>query len=71
MEKKIETLTDLINDLSDVYSDLRNETITVEKANAAANVSSKLIKAATSQLRYNEYLSKTEEIDFFKTQSKP
>lgn len=68
MKVKVKTLPDLVNDLFKVYNGLRNGDIPIESANASANVSSKIIKGASLQLKYNEFLEKREKIECFESE---
>lgn len=62
----IVTMSDLIKDLSLAYSQVRDKVIPTEQAREVANIAGKLIKAATSQLKYQEFLDDKTPIEFFK-----
>lgn len=63
---KITTMGELVKDLSTVYSKVREKKIAAEEAKDIANVAGKLIKAATSQLKYQEFIDDKTPIAFFK-----
>lgn len=64
--KEIKTMSDLIADLSKAYTQVRDKKIPTEEAREVANIAGKLIKAATSQLKYQEFLDDKTPIGFFK-----
>jgi hypothetical protein len=64
--KQITTMSDLVSDLSLAYSQVRDKLIHPEEAREVANIAGKLIKAATSQLKYQEFIDDKTPIDFFK-----
>ena len=64
--KQIVTMSDLVSDLSLAYSQVRDRLIPTDEAREVANIAGKLIKAATSQLKYQEFLDDKTPIAFFK-----
>lgn len=57
-------MTELIKDLSKLYSELRNGEADYKKASHLVNTASKIIKANVTQLKYNQFLKKEDAIDF-------
>lgn len=64
---QIKNMTDLINDLSTAYSSLRDNKLGLNEAKEISNLAGKLIKGASVQLKYNQYMKLTDEIPFLKT----
>jgi hypothetical protein len=64
--KQVTTMSELVTDLSTVYSQVRERSIASDEAKDIANVAGKLIKAATSQLKYQEFIDDKTPIGFFK-----
>lgn len=60
----INNIADLIKDLSNAYELLRGKEISLSEAKEIANLGGKLIKAASIQLKYNQYMKIIEKIDF-------
>lgn len=67
MQGKIKNISDLIKDLSEAYEQLREKQISFPEAKQIANLGGKLIKAASVQLKYNQYMQDFEPIDFLET----
>lgn len=65
--ESIKNMKSLINDLSIVYTELRNGTMDKKQAKEIVNTACKIIKGAGSQLAYNEFMKKEEPIEFFET----
>lgn len=59
-------ITELRNDLIQVYGDLRSRKIGISEAKESANVSGKIISSAKVQLEYNKYCGSKNEIEFLK-----
>ena len=66
-KQKISNMTELITDLSTVYSNLRIGKISSEEARDVAIISSKIIKAAAVQLKYNQFIGNNKPIKFLTT----
>lgn len=64
MSTQIRNISDLIKDLSSAYELLRDRKMELTEAKEIANLSGKLIKAASLQLNYNQYMKSSEEIPF-------
>lgn len=64
MATQIKTITDLISDLSLAYSLLRDRQMELPEAKEIANLGGKLIKAASIQLKYNQYMKNNDLIPF-------
>jgi hypothetical protein len=64
--KKITTMIQLVDDLSTVYTKVRDNKMLPEEAKTVTNVAGKLIKAASSQLKYQEFIDDKSPISFFK-----
>lgn len=64
-EVKINNMKDLIVDLSTVYGELRANRIELSEAKGISDTSSKLIKAASTQLAYNSHMGDKKKIAFF------
>lgn len=64
MTTKIKNIGDLIADLSGAYELLRNKEMGLNEAKEVANLGGKLIKAASVQLKYNQYMKINEPIPF-------
>lgn len=64
MATKIRNIADLIKDLSTAYELLRDREIELTEAKEIANIGGKLIKAASIQLKYNQYMKNGEAIPF-------
>ena len=60
----IKTITDLIKDLSLAYGLLRDRKLELPEAKEIANLGGKLIKAASIQLKYNQYMKSNDVIPF-------
>lgn len=60
----IKNCSDLIKDLSTAYELLRNKEMSLNEAKEIANLGGKLIKAASIQLKYNQYMKNNAEIPF-------
>lgn len=65
---KINTMSDLIKDLSEAYESLREGKLLIEDAKEISNLSGKLIKGASTQLKYNQYMKSTQEIPFLRSE---
>ncbi len=63
---KIDTMNDLVADLSEAYTKLRSRELPIAEAKEIANMAGKLIKAAAEQLKYQQFMDKKEDIAFFK-----
>lgn len=61
---KVKNITDLIKDLSLAYEALRDKSMGLNEAKEIANLAGKLIKAASVQLKYNQYMKHTDAIPF-------
>lgn len=61
---KVTNVSDLIKDLSIAYGLLRDRELNLGEAKEIANLGGKLIKAASIQLKYNQYMKINEPIDF-------
>lgn len=61
---KISNVGSLIKDLSTAYEDLRSKKMELGEAKEVANMAGKLIKAASLQLKYNQYMKIAEPIPF-------
>lgn len=61
---KINRMADLISDLSLAYESLRSGSLGLNEAKEIANLAGKLIKGASVQLKYNQYMKVTEPIPF-------
>ena len=64
METNIKNISDLIKDLSLAYSLLRDRKMELPEAKEIANLGGKLIKAASIQLKYNQYMKNNDTIPF-------
>lgn len=64
MQGKIKNISDLIKDLSEAYEQLREKNISHGEAKQIANIGGKLIKAASVQLKYNQYMQDFTPIEF-------
>lgn len=60
----VRNISDLIQDLSLAYSLLRDRKMELPEAKEIANLGGKLIKAASIQLKYNQYMKNNEPIAF-------
>lgn len=67
MQVKIKNISDLIKDMSLAYELLRDKTMSLNEAKEIANLGGKLIKAASVQLKYNQYMKVNEPIEFLET----
>lgn len=67
MQTKIKNISDLIKDMSLAYELLRDKAMSLNEAKEIANLGGKLIKAASVQLKYNQYMKTNEPIDFLET----
>lgn len=65
--KPILNMQGLIADLAKAYEELRNKKLDLEQAREVASLSNKLIRAAGSQLQYNQFMKNGERIAFFET----
>lgn len=63
---KIKNISDLIQDLSLAYEQLRNKELQLSEAHEIANMAGKLIKGASVQLKYNQYMKIDDPIPFLK-----
>lgn len=70
MRTKITNISDLIKDMSSAYDLLRGKKMSLNEAKEIANLGGKLIKAASVQLKYNQYMKTIEPIDFLETKAK-
>lgn len=61
---KINNISDLIKDLSLAYESLREKQLSLSEAKEIANLGGKLIKAASIQLKYNQYMKSNDSIPF-------
>lgn len=61
---KINNISDLIKDLSVAYEQLRNKELQLAEAHEIANIAGKMIKGASVQLKYNQYMKVNEPIPF-------
>lgn len=66
---EIKTMSDLIKDLSNAYESLREHKLGLNEAKEISNIAGKLIKGASVQLKYNQYMKTADEIPFL--ESKP
>jgi len=57
-------VTEMRNQLVDVFGKLRAKKIGVNEAKELANVSGKIISSAKTQLEYNKYCGSKQEINF-------
>lgn len=64
MATKIKNISDLIKDLSQAYELLRDRKMELPEAKEVANLGGKLIKAASIQLKYNQYMKNNDVIPF-------
>ena len=64
---KISNVSSLIVDLSVAYELLRSKEMPLTEAKEIANMAGKLIKAASLQLKYNQYMKINEPIPFLIT----
>jgi len=62
--KKIETITDLREDLIEVYEKLRANKIGLREAKERNNTAGKIINTAKTQLEYNIYTKSHQKIKF-------
>lgn len=67
MATKIRNIGDLINDLSNAYEMLRDKEMSLGEAKEVANLGGKLIKAASMQLKYNQYMKILDKIPFLES----
>lgn len=65
--KEVKNMEQLLNDLTVVYQELRKKQITNDEAKQIANMAGKIIKAASTQLLYNEYMKKKTKISFLES----
>lgn len=61
---QINTMTDLINDLSKAYESLRDQKLSLNEAKEISNLAGKLIKSSSVQLKYNQYMKSNVPIPF-------
>lgn len=61
---QIRNISDLIKDLSLAYGLLRDRKLELPEAKEIANLGGKLIKAASIQLKYNQYMKTNDAIPF-------
>lgn len=61
---EINTMSDLIADLSKAYESLRENKLGLNEAKEISNIAGKLIKGASVQLKYNQYMKVADEIPF-------
>lgn len=66
----IRNCADLIKDLSLAYELLRKKEMSLSEAKEVANLGGKLIKAASVQLKYNQYMKNGNEIPFLEATEK-
>lgn len=64
MTTQIKNISDLIKDLSTAYELLRDRKMELPEAKEVANLGGKLIKAASIQLKYNQYMKISDPIPF-------
>lgn len=64
-ELKIKTNKELLNDLLEVYSALRNGEMAHGMAKQLANVAGKAVSSGKAQLEYNKWVKNEGKIDFF------
>lgn len=64
MSTQIRNISDLIKDLSGAYELLRDRKMELSEAKEVANLGGKLIKAASIQLKYNQYMKVSDKIPF-------
>jgi len=57
-------MSDLIADLSKAYESLRENKLGLNEAKEISNIAGKLIKGASVQLKYNQYMKVADEIPF-------
>lgn len=69
MQTQIRNISDLIKDMSLAYELLRDKNMSLNEAKEIANLGGKLIKAASVQLKYNQYMKVNEPIEFLETVS--
>lgn len=62
--KNIENVTDLRNDLMDVYNAVRNKEIGLSEAKEVANVAGKILSSCKVQMEYNKYVGSKDSIHF-------
>lgn len=68
-QTKIKNISDLIKDMSLAYELLRDKAMSLNEAKEIANLGGKLIKAASVQLKYNQYMKANQPIEFLETQN--
>lgn len=61
---KIRNISDLIKDLSLAYEALREGSLNLNEAKEISNIAGKLIKGASVQLKYNQYMKVNTPIPF-------
>ena len=67
---QIKNCADLITDLSLAYELLRKKEMSLSEAKEIANLGGKLIKAASVQLKYNQYMKNGNIIPFLENSDK-
>jgi hypothetical protein len=65
--KKINNITELRNDLLDVYACLRDGAIGLREAKERSNAAGKILSSAKLQLEYNAYTKSDAKIKFLET----
>lgn len=63
-EIKLNGITDLTNDLKNLYEDCRNEKVDIRNAKEIANVAGKLIKSAALKMEYNSKMGNNSKVEF-------
>lgn len=66
-KKKIETITDLRNDMLNVYKSLRDGEIGLREAKERSNAAGKILSSAKLQLEYNAYTKSDSIIPFLES----
>lgn len=62
--KKITSMTGLINDLWNIYSDVKKDKISLSAAKTKVNTAGKIISACKTQLDYNLFMKRRKKIKF-------
>ena len=58
----MKTVTDLRNDLLDVYAQTKTRTIDLKIASELANIAGKVTKTAAIELAYNQFTKQSEKV---------
>lgn len=57
-------VTELRDDLAEVYAQAKNKELDNQTAGTLANIAGKMIKSAAVELSYNQFMKKTKKIPF-------